>query len=70
MPVFDLQIDNMHCARCVRAVMLALRSVPYTHAEEVRVGAARVRTGASAEAVEAALNEAGFPARLERRSEG
>lgn len=60
-----LAIDNMHCGACVRRVMGALNALPETHAEEVRVGSAQVRTKSSSQVIAEALAAAGYPARVE-----
>lgn len=65
MAIVTLQIENMHCGSCVRRVTQVLNALPGTHAEEVRVGAARVATEAPAAELAAALAGAGFPARAE-----
>ena len=62
MATVNLQIDNMHCGSCVRRVTQVLNALPSTHAEEVRVGAARVRTDTAPADLAAALSAAGFPA--------
>jgi copper chaperone CopZ len=54
-------IDGMHCGACVRRVTQALQRVPETEVEEVRIGAARVKS-ADAAAVVAALSKAGYKA--------
>ena len=46
MATLDFVIENMHCSSCVRSVMRTINALPGTHAEEVRVGAARVTTEA------------------------
>lgn len=65
MAELTLQIANMHCGSCVRRVTQVLNGLPETHAQEVRVGAARLTTAASAEDVQQALAAAGFPAQVE-----
>jgi copper chaperone len=60
-----LRIDNMHCGSCIRRVTMALNALPGTHAEEVRVGSARVTSSAPAEEIQQALTAAGYPARVE-----
>ena len=57
-----LQIENMHCGACVRRVSQLLNALPSTHAEEVRIGSARVQTGQTEAEVCGALTTAGFPA--------
>jgi copper chaperone CopZ len=64
MATLDLVIENMHCSSCVRQVMQAINALPGTHAEEVRVGAARVRTEAKPEQIEELLRAAGYPAHV------
>ncbi len=62
MVTIELRIENMHCGACVRRVTVALGKVPATTVEEVRIGAARVRTEASAGQLAEALGKAGYPA--------
>ncbi|SEG37412.1 Copper chaperone CopZ [Bryocella elongata] len=62
MATVNLQIENMHCGSCVRRVTQVLNALPGTHAEEVRIGGARVATDGQVAEVEAALSAAGFPA--------
>jgi copper chaperone CopZ len=62
MATLNLTIENMHCGACVRSVTQTLNALPNTHAEEVRVGAARVRTEAEPAQIEESLRAAGFPA--------
>jgi copper chaperone len=64
MATLSLTIQNMHCGACVRRVTQALNALPGTHAEEVRVGAARVRTEAEPKQLEEALHAAGYPAHI------
>jgi copper chaperone CopZ len=66
MATINLRIDGMHCGSCVRRVTQTVNAVPETSANEVVVGAARVTTEASPEAVIAALATAGFRAHLEQ----
>jgi Cu+-exporting ATPase len=68
MPEFTLRIDNMHCGSCVRRVSRALAATEGLQVNEVRVGAARVSSSKDPAPVEqavAALEKAGYPARLE-----
>jgi copper chaperone len=68
MSVFTLRIENMHCGSCVKRVSQALASTEGLDVEEVRVGAARVRSRANPAPVDlavAALAKAGYPAQLE-----
>jgi copper chaperone len=65
MRTLTLRLDNMHCGSCVRRVSQVLNSLPATHAEEVRVGTARVRTEQSDTDLHSALAAAGFPAQNE-----
>jgi copper chaperone/Cu+-exporting ATPase len=66
MATLNLTIENMHCGACVRRVTQALNALPDTHAEEVRVGAARVRTEAEPAQIEESLRIAGFPAHVQQ----
>jgi copper chaperone len=59
-----LHIEGMHCGACVRRVTQALERTPDTEVVEVRIGAARVKTDDSAQAV-AALARAGYTAHAE-----
>ena len=53
----------MHCGACIRRVTQALNAMPSTHAEEVRLGHARVQSEQSSSDVAAQLGTAGYPAR-------
>jgi copper chaperone CopZ len=64
MATLNLTIENMHCGACVRSVTQTLNALPATHAEEVRVGAARVSTEASPAQIEESLRAAGYPAHV------
>ena len=64
MATLEFVIENMHCGSCVRSVMRAINTLPGTHAEEVRVGSARVRSDAAPKQIEEALRAAGYPAHL------
>jgi copper chaperone CopZ len=66
MNTLDLTIENMHCSSCVRRVMQVINALPGTHAEEVRVGAARVTTEADPAQIEESLRDAGYPAHVQR----
>jgi copper chaperone CopZ len=66
MGTLNLVIENMHCGTCVRRVTQTLNALPDTHAEEVRIGAARIHTGADPVQIEQALRAAGYPAHTER----
>jgi len=66
MAILNLTIENMYCSSCVRKVMDAINALPGTHAEEVRVGAARVKTDADPAQVEESLRAAGYPAHVLR----
>jgi cation transport ATPase len=68
MASLTLRIDNMHCGACVRRVLQTLNALPETHADEVRVGSARVTTAAQPEQIQEALRAAGFPAHVETGS--
>jgi copper chaperone len=65
MVTLSLRIDNMHCGSCIRRVTMVLNGLPDTHAEEVRVGSARIRTTAPADQIQQALTAAGYPAQVE-----
>jgi copper chaperone CopZ len=68
MPEFTLRIENMHCGACIRRVSQALAATDGLEVKEVRVGAARVSSSndpAPVEQAVAALEKAGYPARLE-----
>ncbi|MDE1162569.1 MAG: heavy metal transport/detoxification protein [Acidobacteriaceae bacterium] len=60
----ELQIEKMSCGACIRRVTQTLNSQPDTHAEEVRLGSARVTSAQPAEELLRALGEAGFPAHV------
>ena len=68
MSEFTLRIENMHCGSCVRRVSQALAATEGLQVKEVRVGAARVSSSKDPAPVDkavAALEKAGYPARLE-----
>ena len=68
MAEFTLRIDGMHCGSCVRRVSQALAATEGVEVEEVRIGAARLRSAADAPPVEAAiaaLGKIGFAAHLD-----
>lgn len=65
MSEITLTIDGMHCGACVKRVTQTLQRVPETEVEEVRIGAARVKSSNEA-AVVAALAKAGYKAHAER----
>ena len=69
MAILTLRIDNMHCGACIRRVTQALNALPGTHADEVRVGSARVHTTATPEKIQQSLAAAGYPALVEFSSE-
>lgn len=69
MAEFVLNIEGMHCGSCIRRVTQALSSTRGIQVEEVRIGAARVKSAEEnppVDAAIAALAKAGFSARLER----
>ncbi len=69
MAEFTLQIDGMHCGSCVRRVSQALASTEGVTVNEVRVGAARLSSGADPAPVDqaiAAIAKAGYTARLDQ----
>lgn len=68
MATITLKIDNMHCGSCIRNVTKAIHTVSGAHAEEVRLGSARITTTAPPEQVQQALRSAGFPSFLESTS--
>ena len=55
----------MHCGSCIRRVTQTLNALPDTHAEEVRVGSARIQTSAGPEQIQQALTAAGYHAFVE-----
>lgn len=61
-----LTIDGMSCGRCVRAVTTTLEALPSVGVHSVALGSAEVDVTAAgaADAVIAALDDAGYPARL------
>jgi copper chaperone len=65
MSTLTLRIENMHCGSCIRRVTQTINALPGTHAEEVRVGSARLTTAGAAEQVQQALAAAGYPALIE-----
>ena len=65
MRTLTLQLDNMHCGACVRRVSQVLNGLATTHAEEVRVGSARLQTELPDNEIYGALAAAGFPAQRE-----
>lgn len=65
MSTLTLRIDNMHCGSCIRKVTQTLNAVPGTHAEEVRLGSARLTTSAAPEQIRQALGSVGFPSFIE-----
>jgi copper chaperone len=63
----DIRIEGMTCGHCAKAVASALAAVPgVTRVAEVDVtkGAARVEGAPSADAVEAAVEAAGYRATI------
>lgn len=68
MAEFTLHIEGMHCGACVRRVTQALNSTGGIEVEEVRIGAARLKSPDQVppvDAVIAALAKAGYSAHLE-----
>jgi copper chaperone len=65
MATLTLRIDNMHCGSCIRRVTMALNALPNTHADEVRVGSARITTDASPNDIQQSLTAAGYPTLIE-----
>jgi copper chaperone CopZ len=69
MAEFILRIDGMHCGACVRRVTQALNAAGNVEVEEVRIGAARLKSTDENPPVDAAiasLAKAGYTARLEQ----
>lgn len=69
MAEFVLHIDGMHCGSCVRRVTQALNTTSGVQVEEVRIGAARLKSPEENPPIDAlidALAKAGYSARLER----
>jgi len=69
MAEFVLHIDGMHCGSCVRRVTQALSATNGVEVEEVRIGAARLKSpddNPPVDAVIAALAKAGYSSRLEQ----
>ena len=69
MATLTLRIDNMHCGSCIRRVTQTLNALPGTHADEVRVGSARVHTSAPPDTIQQSLAVAGYPTLVEFTSE-
>ena len=66
--MYELQVDNMSCAHCVRAVTKAVRALDTQATVEVDLAAKTVKV-ASAVAlaqISAAIVEAGYPLAAER----
>ncbi len=68
MATLSLRIENMHCGSCIRHVTQAINALPGTHAEEVRIGSARITTSAGPERIQQALKAAGYPAFVDSAS--
>jgi copper chaperone len=68
MAEFTLHIDGMHCGSCVRRVTQTLNSTKGVQVEEVRIGAARLKSEdrPAIDAAIAALAKAGYTAQLEQ----
>lgn len=69
MAEFVLHIDGMHCGSCVRRVTQALSTTAGVEVQEVRIGAARLKSSSDnppVDAAIAALAKAGYSARLEQ----
>jgi len=69
MATLTLRIDNMHCGSCIRRVTQTLNTLPGTHADEVRVGSARIHTSAAPDVIQQSLAAAGYPTLVEFSSE-
>jgi copper chaperone len=66
---FSLRIEGMHCGSCIRRVTQALNLGEQVKVLEVRLGAARIRSGSGRDPVEQAvmaLAKAGYSAHLEQ----
>lgn len=63
MNTIELELPDMSCGHCVRAVTEALQALDAQARVQAEVPARRVsvQTSATAEAVRAALTEAGYP---------
>jgi copper chaperone len=63
-----LRIEGMHCGACIRRVTQSLQNAPGVEIEEVRLGAAWVKTpiDLGAETLIAGLSKAGFTAHVEK----
>jgi copper chaperone len=64
-----LSIEGMHCGACVRRVTTALQAVPGVQVGSVEVGSAKLAFDpeeATAQEIAAAVNNIGFPARIEQ----
>ena len=68
MAEFTLHIDGMHCGSCVRRVTQTLNSTQGVEVDEVRIGAARLKSEdrPPIDAAIAALAKAGDAAQLEQ----
>lgn len=69
MAEFTLHIDGMHCGSCVRRVTQALSTTGNIEVQEVRIGAARIKSNDDNPPVDAAISalaRAGFNAQLEQ----
>lgn len=69
MAEFTLRIDGMHCGSCVRRVTQTLNSTEGVQVEEVRIGAARLKSNEDSPSIDlaiAALAKAGYSAHLEK----
>jgi copper chaperone len=66
---FSLRIEGMHCGSCIRRVDQALNLGDDARVLEVRLGAARIRSGPGRAPVEQAIKalaRAGYSAHLEQ----
>lgn len=69
MAEFTLHIDGMHCGSCIRRITQALSSTEGVQVEEVRIGAARLKSSGEnppIDAAIAALAKAGYTAHREQ----
>lgn len=61
--MYELQVEGMTCGGCANSVKRSVQSVDSSARVDVDLatGKVRVETGASMDAVAAAITEAGFP---------
>ena len=61
--MYELQVENMSCGHCVASVTKAVRALDGTAQVDVDLASkqVKVQSGASLDAVKAAIAEAGYP---------